>query len=197
MVFQHQLVRPSTRDQPRFSLAMGRSLGFGSTACNYADRSPRAHFRLGFPTAPGLNPLTSLHTVTRRFIMQKARGHAFPMSPDRSPAVSGIALPLFVGTRFQVLFHSPPGVLFTFPSRYWFTIGHQEYLALEGGPPEFPQGFSCPVVLGNIPGVHTFSHTGLLPSMAVLSSTLSAKVWICNSVGGLRSSVVVPRPPLE
>ena len=148
MVFQHQLVRPSTRDQPRFSLAMGRSLGFGSTACNYADRSPRAHFRHGFPTAPGLNPLTSLHTVTRRFIMQKARGHAFPMSPDRSPAVSGIALPLFVGTRFQVLFHSPPGVLFTFPSRYWFTIGRQRYLALEGGPPGFPQDISCPVVLG-------------------------------------------------
>ena len=24
----------------------------------------------------------------------------------------------------RVLFHSPPGVLFTFPSRYWFTIGH-------------------------------------------------------------------------
>lgn len=33
-------------------------------------------------------------------------------------------LELVVGTRFQVLFHSPPGVLFTFPSRYWFTIGH-------------------------------------------------------------------------
>ena len=33
--------------------------------------------------------------------MQKARGQAFP---DRSP---GIALPLLVGTRFQVLFHSP------------------------------------------------------------------------------------------
>ncbi len=31
---------------------------------------------------------------------------------------------IVVGTRFQVLFHSPPGVLFTFPSRYWFTIGH-------------------------------------------------------------------------
>ena len=30
-----------------------------------------------------------------------------------------------VGTRFQVLFHSPPGVLFTFPSRYWSAIGHQ------------------------------------------------------------------------
>jgi hypothetical protein len=30
-----------------------------------------------------------------------------------------------VGTRFQVLFHSPPGVLFTFPSRYSSAIGHQ------------------------------------------------------------------------
>lgn len=46
-------------------------------------------------------------------------------------------LPL-VGTRFQDLFHSPPGVLFTFPSRYSFTIGRQEYLALDGGPPSFP-----------------------------------------------------------
>ena len=27
-------------------------------------------------------------------------------------------LSVLVGTRFQVLFHSPPGVLFTFPSRY-------------------------------------------------------------------------------
>jgi hypothetical protein len=30
-----------------------------------------------------------------------------------------------VGRRFQVLFHSPPGVLFTFPSRYSSAIGHQ------------------------------------------------------------------------
>jgi hypothetical protein len=43
-----------------------------------------------------------------------------------------------VGTWFQVLFHSPSGVLFTFPSRYSFTIGRQEYLALDGGPPGFP-----------------------------------------------------------
>ena len=34
-------------------------------------------------------------------------------------------LSVLVGTRFQVLFHSPPGVLFTFPSRYCFSIGHQ------------------------------------------------------------------------
>ena len=29
----------------------------------------------------------------------------------------------FVSKRFQVLFHSPPGVLFTFPSRYLSAIG--------------------------------------------------------------------------
>ena len=40
-------------------------------------------------------------------------------------------------------------MLFTFPSRYWFAIGGQKYLALGGGPPRFPQGFSCPGVLGN------------------------------------------------
>jgi hypothetical protein len=47
-----------------------------------------------------------------------------------------------------VLFHSPPGVLFTFPSRYWSTIGRSGSLALEGGPPGFPRGFPCPAVLG-------------------------------------------------
>ena len=35
-----------------------------------------------------------------------------------------------VGKRFQVLFHSPPGVLFTFPSRYSSAIGHQEVFRL-------------------------------------------------------------------
>ena len=33
-------------------------------------------------------------------------------------------LPLVVGIGFHVLFHSPTGVLFTFPSRYYFAIGH-------------------------------------------------------------------------
>src|SRR5215207_7028366 len=50
--------------------------------------------------------------LTRRLILQKARRH-----PAR--------LRRIVGERFQVLFHSPPGVLFTFPSRYLSAIGHQ------------------------------------------------------------------------
>ena len=45
---------------------------------------------------------------------------------------------MLVGTRFQVLFHSPPGVLFTFPSQYCSTIGHQLVFRLGGWSPRFP-----------------------------------------------------------
>ena len=88
-----------------------------------------ALFRLGFPSAPGLKPLTLPVTVTRRFILQKARRHAYK------------ALRLLVSTRFQVLFHSPPGVLFTFPSRYLFTIGHQGVFSLRRWSSRIPTGF--------------------------------------------------------
>ena len=43
-------------------------------------------------------------------------------SPDHSTkgTISHVdVLYVLVGTRFQVLFHSPPGVLFTFPSQYY------------------------------------------------------------------------------
>ena len=46
--------------------------------------------------------------------------------------------------RFQVLFHSPPGVLFTFPSRYWFAIGHRVVFSLSGWSPMIPAGFHVP-----------------------------------------------------
>ena len=35
------------------------------------------------------------------------------------PQDLNLALYLLVNAGFQVLFHSPPGVLFTFPSRYY------------------------------------------------------------------------------
>jgi hypothetical protein len=38
-------------------------------------------------------------------------------------------------------------VLFTVPSRYWFTIGRLQYLALGRGRPCFPPDVSCPAVL--------------------------------------------------
>src|SRR6056297_1090827 len=60
---------------------------------------------------------------------------AYNNSPDRSTksTLSSLnALQLLVNIGFQVLFHSPPGVLFTFPSRYFFTIGHQVVFSLGG-----------------------------------------------------------------
>ena len=50
-------------------------------------------------------------------------------------------LSLLVSTRFQVLFHSPPGVLFTFPSRYCFSIGHQVVFRLGRWSSHVPTGF--------------------------------------------------------
>ena len=94
-----------------------------------------ALLRLGFPSAPSLEDLTLPVSVTRRTVLQKVRGCAH------------MALPQLVDTGFQVLFHSPPGVLFTFPSQYYALSVTKEYLALRGGPRLFPQGFSCLVVL--------------------------------------------------
>ena len=58
-----------------------------------------------------------------------------------------IVLCLLVSTRFQVLFHSPPGVLFTFPSRYCSLSVIWSYLALWDGPHVFRQNSSCSDVL--------------------------------------------------
>ena len=113
---------------------MVRSFGFGSTTCYSL-----AHFRLAFASAPVLYTLTSQHIVTRRPVLQKVRGHAC--------IFQCVALPLLVSIRFQVLFHSPPGVLFTFPSRYFTLSVIRSYLALGDGPPSFPPNFSCSMVL--------------------------------------------------
>jgi hypothetical protein len=76
-----------------------------------------ALFRLAFATATP-HGLTSPRTATRRLILQKARGHITHPEGRHAPTacrhtVSGtISRPL-------------TGVLFTFPSRYSFAIGHQ------------------------------------------------------------------------
>ena len=121
--FQPKWVRPSTGSYPRFSLAMDRSPGFASTAYD-SFAILKTRFRYG-----SFKNLTLPHTVTRRLILQKARRHRTSL------------LRLLVGTRFQVLFHSPLGVLFTFPSRYWFAIGHRRVFSLGEWSPQIPTGF--------------------------------------------------------
>ena len=110
-----------------------------------------ALFRLGFPSAPHLQCLTSPASVTRRTVLQKVRGSSYKDVPQ------------LVNIWFQVLFHSPPGVLFTFPSQYYALSVTKEYLALRGGPRSFPQGFSCLVVLWILPCSLVFHVRGFHP----------------------------------
>ncbi len=100
--------------------------GLVSATLGLRPRPIRTRFRCG----SGRQALTSPHPAN---------------SPDHSSIgtpsgyrLRGNTLRLLVGTRFQFLFHSPPGVLFTFPSRYSFAIGRQRYLALDSGLPSFP-----------------------------------------------------------
>src|SRR5947207_12974961 len=98
-IFQHESVRSSTRSYPRFNLAMDRSLSFGSAPRDCSPYSDSVSLRLQD------NPLTSPRSATRRLILQQARRHL----PHWLPSTG--LLRRFVGTRFQVLFHSPPGVI--------------------------------------------------------------------------------------
>src|SRR5699024_6303951 len=122
-----------------FNLIMDRSPGFGS---NTTDFIRPVQTRSRFGSGPEVLNLAS-----------------YIRSPDhstkgtRSP-IDGLSV--LVSTRFQVLFHSPPGVLFTFPSQYSSLSVTGQYLGLEGGPPVFPPGFTCPAVLWIRPGLSVF-----------------------------------------
>ena len=83
-----------------------------------------------------------------------------------------MVLCLLVSSRFQVLFHSPPGVLFTFPSRYYSLSVIRSYLALRDGPRAFRQDSSCPDVLRIPLRSSMFSPTGISPSSSCLSNTV-------------------------
>ncbi len=112
--FQLKWVRASTTSYRRFTLAMDRSLRFGSRARDYI-----ALFGLAFATAAP-HGLTSPRTTN-------SQAHSSKGTPSPTNGLRRI-----VCNRFQVLFHSPPGVLFTFPSRYLSAIGHQGVFRLNG-----------------------------------------------------------------
>jgi len=166
--FQPKWVRPSTGSYPRFSLPMDSSPGFASAASDSV-AILKARFHCGsVPT------LTSPLTATRWLILQKARRHT-----------AGV-LRLLVGARFQVLFHSPLGVLFTFPSRYWFAIGHRRVFSLGGWSPRIHTGFHVPgttrVPSSEASGFRVRGSYPLRPAFPCRSATAT----LCNSVPGLR-----------
>ena len=137
--FQRTSVRPSTGSYPRFSLPRDSSPGFASAARDWSPHSDSLSLRL----ASQLN-LAACQQLAGSFYKRHA------VTPGR-------ALRRLAGARFQVLFHSPPGVLFTFPSRYWCAIGHMGVFRLGGWSPRVRTGFHVPgptqgPTPGSIPG---------------------------------------------
>ena len=72
---------------------------------------------------------------------------------------------------FRIYFTPLTGVLFAFPSRYWFTIGQSVVFSLGGWSPlvrrQFNQDFSGPDLLDFT--TKEPSNTGLSPTTATLS----------------------------
>ena len=138
-----------------FNLHMDRSPGFGSNTCNY--RAVHTRFPCGFASET-LNLATYIN------------------SPDHSTkgTTSSLnALCVLVNTRFQVLFHSPPGVLFTFPSQYCSTIGHWVVFRLGGWSPRFQCGFHVPAPTPDPAGLSDLSVTRLSLSSVELPISFS------------------------
>ena len=144
-----------------------------ASACPWVDHSDSglghatkdARLGLAFATASP-DGLTSPRTAN-------SPAHSSKGTPSPAPGCPGSELRQLVGSRFQVLFHSPPGVLFTFPSRYWFTIGRQGVLSLRGWAPQIHTGFHVPrITREHRSEAGRFSPTGLLPSAAVLSKNV-------------------------
>ena len=93
-------------------------------------------------------------------------------SPDRSTksTISHFnVLYLLVNIGFQVLFHSPPGVLFTFPSRYCSTIGHQVVFSLTGWSPLIHTRFHVSCTTLDTAMLTFLSYTRLSLSMVYFS----------------------------
>ena len=104
---------------------MDSSSGFGSTPCDCSLYSNSLSLRLPYSVklATECKSLTHYAKGTQSLLAE---------------------LLLFVCMRFQVLFHSPPGVLFAFPSRYWFTIGQSGVFSLGGWSPHIQTRFHVP-----------------------------------------------------
>ena len=90
------------------------------SASGLGHATDNALFGLAFATATP-HGLTSPRTTN-------SQAHSSKGTPSQPQG----PLRRIVSTWFQVLFHSPPGVLFIFPSRYLSAIGHRVVFRLTG-----------------------------------------------------------------
>jgi hypothetical protein len=141
-----------------------------------------ALFRLGFPTATR-HRLTSQHTVTRRLILQKARGH---------PA----GLPRLVSTRFQALFHdSSPECFSSFPHGTSSLSVTREYLGLASGLAGFTRNSTGSVLLGNTPRRQRRFTYGTVTRYGQTFQTVPLRRCFMTPRHPGRGDQAVPQPP--
>lgn len=138
-----------------------------------------ALFRLAFAAARC--PLTSPHAATRRLILQKARGHR-RQNGSRCLGAHG----------FRRCFTPLSGCFSPFPRGTGSLSVIGECSALEGGPPCFARGFTCPALLwAGDPLPATFRVRGSHPVPPAFPGR-SPRWLVCNSGRGMRPSVAPP-----
>ena len=140
---------------------MVRSSGFGSIT---SDTCPiQARFHYGFSILCFNLPLP----ISRRLILQQAHSQTFNCCPPTD-------------CKFMVScsFHSPHGVLFTFPSRYYFTIGHSIIFSLTRWSSQIHTEFHVLYATWDSKGLFQFSNTRLSLSLVKYSKLVLLIVTI-------------------
>ena len=136
----------------------------------------KTRFRCG-----SLPSLTSPRIVTRWLILQKARRHTVKRCSDCSWARG-----------FRRCFTPLSGCFSPFPHGTGSLSVAGECSALEGGPPCFARGFTCPALLwAGDPLPATFRVRGSHPVPPAFPGR-SPRWLVCNSGRGMRPSVAPP-----
>jgi hypothetical protein len=155
-VLQHWWVRASTRSYPRFTLPMESSPGFGSHPGNPFRvlahvRPVQTRFRCG-SMALCYSPLNLAGRLTDdQAANMNSPDHSTKGTPSAwppgFPQTASRAFDCLWVLGFRVSFIPLAGCFSPFPHGTRALSVARGSLALEGGPPSFPQDFACPVVL--------------------------------------------------
>ena len=143
--FQPKWVRPSTGSYPRFSLPMGSSPGFASTT---RDSCRRLKDSLSLRLASKLNLAAHRDSLA----------HSTKGTPSHRDGCSDCSW----ARGFRRCFTPLSGCFSPFPHGTGSLSVTGECSALEGGPPGFGPGFTCPALLGmHRSGPHGFAYGAL------------------------------------
>ena len=125
--FQREWVRASSECYLTFTLVMDRSPGFGSTHADLTPYSDSVSLRLPYSVKLTniCNSLTHYTKGTQSLRLDCSNPSSYCLYAHG----------------FRIYFTPLSGVLFAFPSRYWFTIGQSRVFSLGGWSPHLQSGF--------------------------------------------------------